>query len=94
MKTPEAVLSEEQNAESCLKRPQVLHSYAAISILFLLLWGTFWGIFGVDALPDGQLFAILLVIFLSYIGGQFIALFKFPPLLGKNIVDYLQKNSS
>ncbi|ESP00109.1 hypothetical protein LOTGIDRAFT_186688 [Lottia gigantea] len=47
------------------------------------IWGTFWAITGDQALPGGNFFALLVLIYGCVVAAAIIELTPFPPLLGK-----------
>ena len=57
-------------------------------VLFLVLvlvlsWATLASLTGKEALPGGNLFALLVLFFACWCGGYMVALVKLPPLLGQ-----------
>lgn len=58
--------------------------HTVTQVLFLiLLSGAVYGIFGQDALPGSELFAVLALAICAYAGGLLVSYFRLPPLVGK-----------
>lgn len=55
----------------------------SLCVCAVLTWGTLWAIMGEDALPGGNLFALVVLVVAGYIAGALVKLIKLPPLLGK-----------
>ncbi|ESP03667.1 hypothetical protein LOTGIDRAFT_137052 [Lottia gigantea] len=62
-------------------------------IAALTIWGTFWAITGDEALPGGNFFGLLVLIYGCVIAAAFINFTPFPPLLGMMLVGFCLRNS-
>ncbi|GIX83863.1 hypothetical protein CDAR_88691 [Caerostris darwini] len=51
-----------------------------------------YGILGKDALPESEIFALLLLYVLAHIGGKLASIVKLPPLIGMLIIGFLFRN--
>ncbi|XP_050417682.1 sodium/hydrogen exchanger 9B2 [Patella vulgata] len=56
------------------------------------IWGTFWAILGDEALPGGNFFSILVLIYACVIAAAIVELTPFPPLLGMLLVGFCLRN--
>ncbi|XP_002731851.2 sodium/hydrogen exchanger 9B2-like, partial [Saccoglossus kowalevskii] len=62
-------------------------------MMLFILWGVLWAITGDEALPGGNLFALLVLWVCAVIGGAAITLIKLPPLLGMLLVGMMLRNA-
>ncbi|XP_069878465.1 sodium/hydrogen exchanger 9B1 isoform X2 [Dipodomys merriami] len=67
-------------------------------IIFILIWGILWTLSGHEALPGGNLFALLVIFCSAFLGGKLLQLIKIPtvpplpPLLGMLLAGFLIRN--
>ncbi|KAL8568853.1 hypothetical protein ACOMHN_009673 [Nucella lapillus] len=67
------------------------------AVLFIVLcgcafWGVLWALTGQEALPGGNLFALLMLFLFCWCGGYLVNLCRLPPLLGMLIVGAILGN--
>ena len=56
-----------------------------LAIGVVLVWGTIWSISGREALPGGNLFALIVLTLGGYVAGMLVQTVNLPPILGKYI---------
>lgn len=61
-------------------------------LLGLLVWLTALSVFKDDALPGGNIFALLVLVYSAFVGGYVVSLIRLPPLLGMLIAGFLLRN--
>ena len=59
-----------------------LGRFLSLTLMILLIWGSFWGITEEQALPGGNFFGLIIVVVASLVAGACVTLIKLPPLLG------------
>ncbi|XP_023233238.1 sodium/hydrogen exchanger 9B2-like [Centruroides sculpturatus] len=74
-----------------LLSPSVL-SWFGLILSTSLVWGSLWGLLNHLALPGGEIFALVVVVVVCYIGGQIVSLLTLPPLLGMLIMGMILQN--
>ena len=52
-------------------------------VIVFFMWGVLWGVTGDQALPGGNLFALLVLIVSCTVGGFLVSKIRLPPLLGE-----------
>ena len=61
-------------------------------LLGLLVWLTALSVFKHDALPGGNIFALLVLIYSAFMGGYIASLVRLPPLLGMLVAGFMLRN--
>ncbi|OQV21679.1 Mitochondrial sodium/hydrogen exchanger 9B2 [Hypsibius exemplaris] len=61
-------------------------------LIGLLVWLTLLSLLKEDALPGGNVFALVILIGAAFVGGFLISLIRLPPLLGMLIVGFMLRN--
>ncbi|XP_066089572.1 sodium/hydrogen exchanger 9B1 isoform X1 [Saccopteryx bilineata] len=75
-----------------------LNKYITNGILFFMLWCITWSISGLDSLPGGNLFGLLMIFYCAMMGGKLLELIRIPsvpqlpPLLGMLLAGFIIKN--
>ncbi|XP_048189502.1 sodium/hydrogen exchanger 9B1 [Perognathus longimembris pacificus] len=82
---------------SCPPRGR-LNKIITYGIILFSIWGILWALSGPEALPGGNLFALLVIFFSAFLGGKLLQLIKIPtvpplpPLLGMLLAGFLIRN--
>ena len=66
----------------CPPHGYVARAFTAV-ILMAMLWGICWAVLKEEALPGGNIFALIILFIFSNLGGYICTKIKLPPLLGK-----------
>ncbi|KAK6172297.1 hypothetical protein SNE40_015987 [Patella caerulea] len=59
----------------------------------IAIWGTFWALTGEQALPGGNFFGLLVLIYACVLAAAFVELTPFPSLLGMLLVGFCLRNA-